>query len=67
VSDDTNFADWLEFGASRGWVSLPVCDTHTGVPLMPEEELDFEDGFDPCIVVMRVWAENILAEYEDGI
>jgi hypothetical protein len=31
---------------------------------MPEEELEFDDGFDPCIVAIRVWVDNILEEYQ---
>lgn len=64
MKSDTDFAEWMEFGASKGWVSLPVCETHVGLPLMPEEEEEFDDGFDPCIIAIRVWADNILAEYE---
>ena len=64
MRDDIEFTEWMEFGASKGWVSLPLCETHTGLPLMPEEEEEFDEGSDPCIVAIRVWVENILSEYE---
>lgn len=60
MSEISDFNDWLLEGLGRGWVSLPVCETHDGLPLMPEEELEFDEGLDPCITAMRVWVENIL-------
>lgn len=60
LEDIQEFSDWIMLGVGKGWVSLPTCDTHEGLPLMPEEEFEFEDGLDPCIVGMRVWTENIL-------
>ncbi len=61
---DWKFDEWVEYGASRGWVSLPICETHTGLPLMPEEEMELDDGYDPCLLAMRVWVDNIIDDYE---
>lgn len=60
LEDIQDFSDWVLYGAGKGWISMPICDTHEGLPLMPEEELEIEDGFDPCIVGMRVWVDNII-------
>lgn len=50
------FAEWLAIGVAQGWVSLPVCDTHNGPPLTDGEMDEFDDGSDPCVLVMRVWS-----------
>jgi hypothetical protein len=36
-----------------------VCQTHDGVPQTPEEDDAWEDGWDPCIPVLRLWGDNI--------
>jgi len=56
---DPTFDEWLLVGIGKGWVSPVVCQTHDGVPMMPEEEEAWEDGWDPCIPVLRVWEHNI--------
>lgn len=53
------FAEWLDLGVSKGWVSEGVCAMHDGLP-MTEEEMSYEeDGGDPCLPALRVWTENI--------
>lgn len=52
------FVAWLETGVAAGWVSLPDCSTHQGIPMRPREEAEFEDGHDPCIITMRVWRDG---------
>lgn len=49
------FYAWLEKGLERKWVSGPVCATHEGLPTRRWEDAEFEEGYDPCIVGMRVW------------
>lgn len=49
------FFAWLDEGKKNGWVSSPVCSTHTGLPNTKEEEDEWEEGYDPCILGMRVW------------
>lgn len=51
---ELEFAEWIELGLLRGWAFEPVCQTHDGVQMYPEEEQEFEDGSDPCIPVMRL-------------
>ncbi len=65
MNPDTAFDEWITYGVGRGWVSLPTCDTHNGIPLMPEEEDEFGEGLDPCVVAMRVWVDNIYEDYEE--
>jgi hypothetical protein len=47
--------DWVLYGVEKGWCALPACATHDGVPGTPEEDEDWEDGIDPCQVVLRLW------------
>jgi hypothetical protein len=49
--------EWLELGIAKGWVSEPYCGMHDGFPLTEEEDVEIEDGGDPCITTMRLWGE----------
>ena len=49
--------DWLAWGKEKGWVSDPVCATHDGVPSTEEEEEEWDQGYDPCEHVLRLWPE----------
>lgn len=49
-----DFGEWVKYGVDKGWVTCPFCNTHDGGPLT-EEEREFEEGGDPCLVMMRVW------------
>lgn len=53
--DEQQFLDWWEAGIKAGWVSDGVCMTHNSVPMTAEEEAEFEDGYDPCIGIIRIW------------
>lgn len=68
TKDDREFSSWITYGAAKGWVSLPVCVSHSPLPMQPEEEevmvfsgeLDDEEVIfieDPCLFAMRVWKE----------
>ena len=48
------FDEWLAMGYKNGWVGVPLCSTHDGVPMTASEEDEFETG-DPCIHVLRVY------------
>lgn len=55
ISNEKEFEIWLNNGVERGWVSDPFCNTHEGDPYMTEEEAqEWEDGGDPCQVVLKV-------------
>lgn len=49
---------WLAHGAAKGWVTLPFCGTHDGVPMMKAEWKALAQGYDPCVPMMRVWGET---------
>lgn len=52
---DMTFEDWLAIGYTNGWVGVPVCYTHDGLPTTASEDSEFEDGGDPCIHVIRAY------------
>lgn len=55
-SDDIfDFFKWLQVGIDSGWCSEVVCDTHDVVPMTAEEMEEWEEGYDPCIFVIRIW------------
>jgi hypothetical protein len=49
--------EWIEFGVWKGWCSKPACATHDGIPRTALEEEAWEEGFDPCEHVIRLWPE----------
>ena len=53
--DDERFEEWLRTGVEAGWIAYPDCQTHNPTPMTEAEDQEFEDGFDPCIIVARVW------------
>ena len=54
-SDFDEFEIWLENGIERGWITEPFCNTHEGDPYMTEEEQqEWEEGGDPCQVVLKI-------------
>ena len=50
-----DIAEWVAEGIRQGWCSEPVCGTHDGTPLRPDEETAFDDGDDPCVAIVRLW------------
>ena len=54
-SSDKEFEIWLDNGIERGWITEPFCNTHDGDPYMSEEESqEWEQGGDPCQVVIKI-------------
>lgn len=51
-----SFDIWLEIGLRQGFMTPPICYTHDGLPTTPEEDETFEEGDDPCIHIMRLYA-----------
>jgi hypothetical protein len=49
--------EWLDYGMTMGYCMSPVCDTHEGVELTPGELAEFEEGLDPCVSVVRFFAD----------
>ena len=56
--EESNFDEfeiWLNNGIDRGWITEPFCNTHDGDPFMSEEEeKEWEEGGDPCQVVIKI-------------
>lgn len=51
-------AQWLELGIKQGWCSPPVCAQHDGWPTTEAEDLEMEEGFDPCIHIIRPYRDE---------
>ena len=55
ASNLDEFEMWLNNGIDRGWITEPFCNTHDGDPFMSEEEeKEWEEGGDPCQVVIKI-------------
>jgi hypothetical protein len=55
MTNDKAFNEWLGKGVASGWITEPFCNTHDGDPYMTEEEeQEWEDGGDPCMVVVKL-------------
>lgn len=52
------FNEWLEFGIKQGWCGPDVCYTHDGLPTSEAEDLEFEEGGDPCMHVIRLYEDS---------
>lgn len=50
--------EWIRYGVDKGWISEPACATHAGTPSTDEEDAAWEDGWDPCVFVLRLWTET---------
>lgn len=59
IDEDADFSHWLSIGVDRGWVSLPVCAMHDGLPMTSDELLDLEDDGDPCVSALRLWFPGV--------
>ena len=51
------FEEWIAHGRAQGWCGPAVCSTHDGVPLSESEEIEFDEGDDVCIHVVRLYAD----------
>ena len=57
-SDFDEFEIWLQNGITRKWISPPFCNTHEGDSYMTDEEMkEWDEGGDPCQVVIKVTLE----------
>lgn len=58
--------EWIDFGVANEWISRPYCGTHDVTPMTPEEEAEWDDGSDPCSVLVRVWVDGRPTEVTNG-
>ena len=54
-----DFFEWRDLGIANKWISEPFCDTHDTGYMTDEEQKEWEDGSDPCMMVFRIWEDNI--------
>ena len=54
--------EWINAGLENGWCGPPVCYTHDCLPLAEFENAEFEDGGDPCVHIMRLYANKEMAD-----
>jgi hypothetical protein len=54
-----DFFEWRDLGLANKWISEPFCDTHDTGYMTDEEQKEWEDGNDPCMMVFRIWEDNI--------
>lgn len=52
--EETHFAQWLEMGVSRGWVTEPFCAGHDEAPLTNYEYKKWMTGDAPCVICVRL-------------
>ena len=52
------FDEWLELGILLKFCSEPECDTHGSPAMTKAERIEFEEGGDPCVPVVRLWGEG---------
>lgn len=50
--------EWLQYGIDHNYCSQAVCATHDGLPMTPEEEQYWDEGYDPCSVGVRIWFDD---------
>jgi hypothetical protein len=52
-----SLSDWLAYGQAHGYCTAVACDLHDGVEVTEEELSALDHGDEPCIPVVRIWAE----------
>jgi hypothetical protein len=59
AKSNMSFFEWRDLGIANNWISEPFCDTHDTGYMTDEEQKEWEDGSDPCMMVFRIWEDNI--------
>lgn len=55
-----NFTEWIAHGVTERWVTMPICATHSEIPLRDwEAEEMYSMGHDPCLFVLRLWNDGM--------
>lgn len=50
--------EWYKYGMEQGFIGPSVCSTHDGIPSTLAEDDEFYEGYDPCIFVIRMYADE---------
>lgn len=61
-----NQHEWIKYGIDNGWCSPPVCYMHDGLPTTPDEDAELDDGFDPCVHIIRMYEDKAMATEVEG-
>lgn len=56
--NEARFIAWFSHGVEQGWISPPSCAPHDGIPMNEIEEEEYEEGYDPCLFIVRVWGPD---------
>ncbi len=52
-----HYWEWIDTGIKNGWCSEVHCGTHEATPMTEDEETEWEEGYDPCLFIIRLWSE----------
>ena len=52
-----SYDEWMTYGIKKGWCGPPVCYTHDGLPMSEQEDVEFGEGQDPCIHIVRMYED----------
>jgi hypothetical protein len=55
---DMTAEEWLKYGWERGYCGPALCATHDGFPTDPEEEEALDEGYDPCMHLVRLYEDH---------
>lgn len=49
-------AEWVQYGIAKGWCTDSICNTHDGTYeyLTDEEREDYDNGGDPCDLILKL-------------
>jgi hypothetical protein len=53
----SDFDRWLREGYAAGWIGPAVCSIHDGTPTSAKEDEEFDTGGEPCVHVLRLYAD----------
>ena len=54
-----SFETWLKEGLDSGYCGPIVCFTHDGLPMTEAEEEAWDEGYDPCVWIIRPYECSI--------
>ena len=60
MTDGHTFDEWLKAGMDAGWCGPAVCSTHDGTPTSAAEDDEYDEGGDPCLHVVRLYADSVV-------
>jgi hypothetical protein len=52
-----SYDEWMTYGIKKGWCGPPVCYTHDGLPMSEQEDVEFGEGQDPCVHIVRMYED----------